>query len=215
MKRRCSRIAIAFLALFAFAAHDARAQNEDLARTPSQTATLLSDVKHEQKDYSKSIFYFSLGVRGDSATLDTRYYFDLRYGGISENGNDHWFDVPMCGDSRRKLQDLGELKWSDVYYVPAVFALPEPNCEGAGWRYEDGKVVEITPEGVNVRAVAGHIYVMRVKDDKSDFYVMFRVESLPEGECVITWKRVPSPGEDRPADESEKPSGRPARRTRR
>lgn len=203
MKRRCSRIVIACLALFVCAAQQARAQEEsDLSRAPGRTVTLLSQVRYH--DHWKSVFNFELGVRGDEDTAKKRVY-DLRYGGISENGNEHWFDVPMCNGSRKKLKDLGELKWADVTYVPAVFALPAPDCEGVAWRYEDGKVAEITPEGVNVRAVAGHMYVMRVKDDKADFYAMFRIESLgPEGECVITWKRVPSPGEDLPAADSGK-----------
>ncbi len=207
MKRRCSRIAFAFLALFVCATNDARAQGAeaDLSRTPDQTVTLLSDVRHEPKDYGKSIFDFALGVRGDEEPADKRFTSDLRYGGISENGNDHWFDVQMCGSSRKKLKDLGELEWADVYYVPILFASPAPHCEGVGWRFENGKLAEISPEGVNVRAVAGHMYVLRVKDEESDFYVMFRVESLePEGECKISWKRVPSPDADRPTARSAK-----------
>lgn len=204
MKRCCSRVALAFLALVVCAANGARAQEAaDLSRTPDQTVTLFSDVKH--KDYGRAVFSFALGVRGDEEPADKRYTHDLRYGGISENGDDHWFDVPMCGPSRTKLKDLGELNWSDVYYVPVLFALPAPNCSGVGWRFENGKVVEISPEGVNVRAVAGHMYVMRVKDSKSDFYVMFRVESFePEGKCTISWKRVPSPDADQPAADSDK-----------
>ncbi|HYG82233.1 MAG TPA: hypothetical protein VD861_17665, partial [Pyrinomonadaceae bacterium] len=130
---------------------------------------------------------------------------DIRYGGITDNGNNHWFDVSLCGSARSRLKDLGELKWSDVYYVPVVLALPAPHCGGVAWRFENGKVVEMSPEGVNVRAVAGHLYVMRVKDSKSDFYVMFRIESLePEGECTISWKRVPSPDADRPDADSDR-----------
>jgi hypothetical protein len=44
------------------------------------------------------------------------------------------------------------------------------------------------------RAVAGHVYAVRVVDGDNDFYVLFRVESLVRGDnCTITWKRVPPP----------------------
>jgi hypothetical protein len=45
-----------------------------------------------------------------------------------------------------------------------------------------------------VRAVAGHMYVLHVKEERADYYAMFRVESLgAAGECNLSWKRVPSP----------------------
>lgn len=47
---------------------------------------------------------------------------------------------------------------------------------------------------VFVKAILGHIYVMRVVDNDSDFYVLFRVEALERGDnCTISWKRIPSP----------------------
>lgn len=47
---------------------------------------------------------------------------------------------------------------------------------------------------VLVKAIVGHMYVVRVVDNDSDFYVLFRVESLVRGDnCTITWKRIVSP----------------------
>jgi hypothetical protein len=47
---------------------------------------------------------------------------------------------------------------------------------------------------VHVKAIVGHMYVVRVVDNDSDFYVLFRVESLVRGDnCTITWKRIVSP----------------------
>ncbi|HEX8282731.1 MAG TPA: hypothetical protein VF588_05225 [Pyrinomonadaceae bacterium] len=44
------------------------------------------------------------------------------------------------------------------------------------------------------KAVAGHMYVLHVVDEREDFYVLFRVESLVRGDnCTITWKRIPAP----------------------
>ena len=168
----------------------AAAQETELSRIPTQTVTLLSQAK--RNDYGKAIFNFALGLRGDAPSV--RNKFDLRYGGITDNGDNHWFAVAMGGSSSRLLKDLGELNWSDVYYVPVLFTSAVPHSGAVSWSFKQGKVAQISPEGVNIRAVKDHMYVMHVKDDGADFYVMLRVESLePEGECTISWKRVPSP----------------------
>jgi hypothetical protein len=44
------------------------------------------------------------------------------------------------------------------------------------------------------KAAAGHLYVVHVVDEVSDFYVLFRVESLERGDnCTISWKLIPAP----------------------
>ena len=48
---------------------------------------------------------------------------------------------------------------------------------------------------VFVKAIAGHIYAVRVVDEKPDYYALFRIESLGDGTCNISWKIIPSPGE--------------------
>ncbi|MDQ3257776.1 MAG: hypothetical protein M3R15_28460 [Acidobacteriota bacterium] len=168
-----------------------KAQETDVSRIPSQSVTLLSHSKH--KDYDQSCFSFEQGVRGDAKLPSRRAFYDLRYGGITD-GDNHWFYVAMGGGSKRQLKDLGEMSWSDVYFVPVLLASQVPLTGEVSRSYKAGKLVEISPEGVNVRAVVGHMYVMQVKDNDSDFYAMFRVESLePNGECTISWKHAPSP----------------------
>lgn len=45
-----------------------------------------------------------------------------------------------------------------------------------------------------VRAVVGHMYVMRVVYETDDFYVLFRVEHIERGSsCTISWMHVPAP----------------------
>lgn len=203
MKRRCFRTAFAFLALTVCAAVNARAQGAeaDLSRIPTHTATLFAQIT--QHDYDRASFSFELGLLGDEKFPERRAHYDLRYGGVFMDG-EYWFDMPLSG-SQSLLQDLGEMSWADVYHVPVLFASPAPHEGGVSVRFEDGKVAEVSPAGVNVRAVAGHLYVLHVKDRDSDFYVMFRVESLdPKGECTISWKRVPSPPGDEPAADSDK-----------
>ena len=55
-------------------------------------------------------------------------------------------------------------------------------------------MIKVAPEGVLVRAVVGHMYVVHSKDENRDLYVMFRVEAVKPGdECTLTWRQVPSP----------------------
>jgi hypothetical protein len=185
-------LAFAFLAVIFCLAVKAEAQEPELSRIPAQTVTLLSQSKH--KDYDRGWFSFRMSVRGEVKISNRGAYRDLRYGGITDNGDNHWFDVNMGKASKSVLKDLGDLNWSDVHFVPILLAGPMPHSGPVSWAIKDGKVTDISPEGVNIRAVAGHLYVMHVKEEDSDFYVMFRVESLePEGECRLSWKRVPSP----------------------
>ena len=44
-----------------------------------------------------------------------------------------------------------------------------------------------------VKAIVGHMYVIHVVDDQSDFYAVFRVDALQEGACDISWKLIPTP----------------------
>lgn len=203
MKRHCFRVTFACLALAVCVAHHARAQEADFSSIPARTATLYSH--HVHKDYDRASFSFEMGVLGDEKLPERRVYYDVRYGGMSADGSGHWFDVASGRDSRRQLKDLGELNWAEVYHTPLLFASPVPHTGLMEYKYKEGNVVEISPAGVNIKAVAGHMYVLHVKDSDSDFYVMFRVESLkPEGECTISWKRVPSPDADQPTADSDK-----------
>jgi hypothetical protein len=55
----------------------------------------------------------------------------------------------------------------------------------------DGKP-KIDP--VFAKAILGHLYVIHVVDDVSDFYALFRVEALARGDnCTISWKLIPAP----------------------
>ncbi len=96
------------------------------------------------------------------------------------------------------IRDLGALNWFDTYKIPVIVPLP---------KLEEGKERNITVDssgdtgkawakknGIFVKAVIGHMYVMHVKDSASDFYLMFRVESIERGDnYTISWQLVPSP----------------------
>ena len=47
------------------------------------------------------------------------------------------------------------------------------------------------------KAVLGNMYVLRVVDEKNDFYVLFRVDELERGRrCKISWKKIDAPNAD-------------------
>lgn len=55
----------------------------------------------------------------------------------------------------------------------------------------DGKL-RVDPKFV--KAIPGHMYVIRVVNEVDDFYVAFRVEEVERGSnCTISWRIVPAP----------------------
>jgi len=145
------------------------AQQLDHRKSAPQTVTLLSQIKHN--DFAKANFNFGLGVRGDSQTPPTRNYYDLRYGGVSLDGDNDWIEVPISGGSRSQIKDLGELGWADVYDIPILFATPMPHSGGMSMSYDSGKLVKVSPEHVLVKAIPGHMYLLHAKDNRTDLYV--------------------------------------------
>jgi hypothetical protein len=193
IKHYCSRATFAILAAAIFGVLcPIKAQEPNHRSAAPQKAILLSQIKH--KDFAKANFNFELGVRGDSESPLTRNVYDVRYGGISLDGDNDWLDVPIAHGSRSQIKDLGELSWSDVYDIPFLHANPVPHSGGMSMSYNSGKLVKVSPEGVLVKAVVGHMYLVHSKDGDRDLYVMFRIEAVKPGdECTITWKIVPSP----------------------
>lgn len=43
------------------------------------------------------------------------------------------------------------------------------------------------------KAIMGHMYVVHVVDEVSDYYALFRVDALGDGTCTISWKLIPAP----------------------
>jgi hypothetical protein len=156
------------------------------------SATLLSQIAH--KDFSKANFNFQLGLRGDSVSPSTKNIYDLRYGGLSYDGDNDWLDVPIAHGSRSKIIDMGALNWSDVFDVPILYPNPEPYDGARTDSFGNGRLVRSLPENTMVKAIVGDMYLLHTKDNGRDLYVMFRVESLKVGdEVTISWKVVQSP----------------------
>lgn len=163
------------------------------SKSSQQTATLYAPLKYNH-DFSRATFSFELGSRG------TKEHWDLLYGNLYVGDDLDWLSASTAKDNRSLIRDLGALGWGDSYEVPAITPLP---------KLEEGKERNITVDssgdtgkawaeknGIFVKAVEGHMYAMHVKDTDSDFYVIFRVESIERGDnCTITWQMVPSPEE--------------------
>ncbi len=163
------------------------------SETPS-TATLLSRIKHRDKEggYGLSAFSFRHSLRSDVGTFVTRNNYELLYGNMDLNGDLDWFVVSMVTDDQSRIKDIGELNWEQVFNVPFLPASPEPH-----------KGIRLDPKAAGfaessdwqiARVIAGHMYVVHSKDRDTDFYTLFRVEKLiPNNEVSISWKNVPSP----------------------
>ena len=163
IKHCCSRATFVILAATIFGVIcPVTAQEPDYRRVAPQKAILLSQINH--KDFAKSNFHFGLGVRGDSESPFTRNVYDVRYGGVSLEGVNDWLDVPISNSYRSQIKDLGELNWSDVYDTPFLPANPVPHSGGMSLSYNSGKLVTAFPEGVLVRAVVGHMFLVHSKD---------------------------------------------------
>jgi hypothetical protein len=169
------------------------AQEIDLSRIPVQTATIVSNIK--QQSYEKSVFNFEYGVRGDAEFPEHRLVrYDIRYGGMSDGGDDRWLEIVYGRGVQSMIKDMGEMSWPEIYHVPILFASPDSHTGMLAYSYKDGELATISPEGVVVKAVVGHMYVMHVKDHAKEYYVMLRVEAIDaKGECKFSWKNVPSP----------------------
>lgn len=157
--------------------------------TSPQTVTLYAP-SGSKLDFSRATFNFE---RGKFEELN----YDITYGYLKID-EDYWLSTPQADHNRSLIRNLGALNWNDTFEVPFIEPLP---------KLEEGKTRNFTIDssgstgknwakknGINVKPVVGNLYVMHVKDKDSDFYVLFRVESIVPGEsCTISWKIVDSP----------------------
>ncbi|MEW6212323.1 MAG: hypothetical protein AB1631_28610 [Acidobacteriota bacterium] len=164
-----------------------------IAQTEVQTVTLYPprDKVTGKYDESRACFDFKSGA------LKTGRYWTLGYGFMAISNQD-WFILQSSSQSRSVIKDLGELKWEDSFEIPALEPLP---VLPAGERRSvvidssaDTHKQWASETRIHAKVAAGHIYLIRVKDDESDFYVLFRVEEFKRQErCAISWKRIQSP----------------------
>lgn len=103
-------------------------------------------------------------------------------------GKDGTDGVSAPGSSRPDTVPSGfPPRASDTFPSPT----PETLVKQSRRKRHDGKP-KVDP--IFTKVAAGHLYVIHVVDEASDFYVLFRVESLERGDnCTISWKLIPAP----------------------
>jgi hypothetical protein len=162
--------------------------------TEPQKVTLFSRITYKESGYGKSAFNFQYGLRSDSENWEqvAHNYAHLMYGSISFDPGTDWFSVSMGGEDLSRIKDLGELQWSEVYDTPFLFA---NSRQSTGIRFPGRQEsFEASSDERVTKVVAGHLYLVHIKNREADLYAMFRVETLePSDHCTISWKVVPSP----------------------
>jgi hypothetical protein len=184
---------LGFAILFAFCLAEAIAAG----RIDEPTITLYPPlIKATGKyDETRSCFNFQQGARKTSVNKE----WHLGYGFANIGGED-FIQVRANTDERSVLKDLGSFAWSDSFEIPVLKPLPELEKGARRVARIDtsaGKLKEWEEtNGVFAKAVIGHMYLAHIKTENTDFYALFRIEGLEQGEqCTISWKLVPSPEE--------------------
>jgi len=162
-------------------------------KSEPQQVILFSRITPGGRDDPRSAFNF-YGVRGDDkqGLRVTHNGIHLVYGNISINRDTDWFALSTGGDDSSRIKDLGEMQWADVSDAPFLPANPRSSrgfrLPGKGMSFEQSSDGQIT------RAVAGHMYVVHIRNNGAEFYAMFRVDSLvPSDHCTISWRVMRSP----------------------
>jgi hypothetical protein len=169
---------------------------QDINSVAPQTVTLYPprDQATGKQDETRACFSFKLGRNRLPKTTD----WDLGYGFASIGGEDWLMVGTTTRDKRSVMTEVGKYSWSDPFTIPTLEPLPE---------LKEGERRQITVDSSGdthkqwakttshfVKAKAGYMYVIHVKDNESDFYVAFRVEEVEQGKhCTISWKQVATP----------------------
>jgi hypothetical protein len=165
------------------------------ATTPTVTLYPPVDPVTKKYDEGKSLFSFKRGLLKE--VTKSKSDWDLGYGFLAIRDED-WFRLHFAPENRSVIKDLGEFNWDEHFTVPVLE--PRPAVEKGKQRQitidSSGDThkqwAETTQEFAKV--VLHHMYLLHVKDETADFYVMFRVEEHEQQRrCTISWRRVPDP----------------------
>ncbi len=162
--------------------------------TPDSTVTLYSGLKYRDREHNCCLNFIG------GPTAKGHAHNDLRYGNLYAGDELDWLQSASAQGDRSLIRDLGVYSWTDRFNVPVVEPLPKlkpgeqreisVDVSGAG-ADSDGKP-KVDP--IFMKAIVGHLYVIRVVDETRDFYALFRVDALERGDsCTISWKLIPEP----------------------
>lgn len=145
-------------------------------------------------DETRACFSFKFGKRKAPDSID----WDIGYG-FMQISNEDWLMVGTIGtDKRSVMKELGAYKWSDSFETWALEPLPalKPGEQRQVTVDSSADTHEEWAKSTShfAKATTGHMYLIHVKDDQADFYVLFRIEELEQQDhCTISWKRIPTP----------------------
>ena len=198
-------------------------QQQSISRLKTQTITLSREVSDDKKSPTRSWILAVVESRdlkpakfkGPPSTIDnlpstdvtnnsdamnvgqvqivpgTPRRYSIRLGMYSPATDETWLQLEAVPDGGMGLLvDMGQMNWADVDRMPDLVLKPVTSMVSFS---NDHGVRNVGPQGLIVMAVAGHVYAARIKDDRTDYRVIFRIDSVaPNGDCSISWKRVPS-----------------------
>lgn len=187
MSMKVTRFATFFIALFAALTLS--------ASTPTVTLYPPLDPTTKKYDEGRSCFSFKLGLLKE-VTKDNNDW-DIGYGFVAID-NQGWFRLHFAAENRSAIKDLGSHNWDEPVSVPVL--APRPPLEKGK---EEHIAIDASADThktwakntqIFAKVVLGHMYLIHVKDDTTDFYVMFRVEEFEQHKyCKISWRPIPAP----------------------
>jgi hypothetical protein len=211
-------------AVFSFSVFSQQSNSAEL-KTVEFISPIKADGKFDRSPVRKNCFSFITETAACGKVSDI-YYGGLRAGSdwdwlqamgagsrnkIKKIGRKNWtddFNVPVVepyaklqkgeqrlivlgGNENGRLPNLpgGEAQTSEIF--------PGDLAEAGRLSRDTRKEQPKSDYKPFVKAVSGNMYVMRVVDEKEDFYVLFRIDELEKGtRCKISWKRIEAPQEN-------------------
>ena len=219
-------LGLVFLALFSFSVSAQKNDALEL-KTVELVSPILPDGKFDRHPLRRNCFSFITETTDCRKVSDLYYgnlrsgndwdWFQVMGEGsrnkIKKIGGKEWtddFEIPIVepyarlkeGEQRLIVLDASGKDGADG--TPGRNADGSPNDDSGVYNREMAPVSSFESKKAPKsnyhpyeRAVRGNMYVMRVVDDKNDFYVLFRVDELERGRrCKISWKRIEAPKKD-------------------
>lgn len=182
------RVILSFIFLFLAATHLG-------ASTPTVTLYPPTDPVTKKYDEGKSCFSFKRGLLKEVTRSTTDW--DLGYGFLSIAEED-WFRLHFAPENRSVIKDLGQFNWDEPITVPVLEPRPPvPKGQQQSITIDSsGDTGKAWAENTRIfaKVVLGHMYLLHIKDESDDFYVMFRVEEFEQSNhCTISWRFVSPP----------------------
>jgi len=151
-------------------------------KQPMMATLLARRIVGDHDNYADAAYSFKYGINGQAGLGYTHNRYDLLFGNAPDRDI---FDVTMIVSDCSRIKDLGEHNWSDNVKLPELSAFDKPAREDS------------------IPAVQGHMYLVHTKQweqewDRekttyvkmfTDYYTLFRVESLESLVSVtISWR---------------------------